>query len=67
MQFQTDPFERHSEVLLEFCILPTFYKQLLQLNSFDKKLITQPNCKYKIAAHKMLMKLTPGVNFLNAL
>jgi hypothetical protein len=50
-------------------ISPTFYEQLLCKNPFAKK-ITNPNCKYikaaqkklsyEKAAHKILVKLTPG-------
>jgi len=49
-------------------ISPTFYEQLLRKNPFTEKLQTQivstkklhKTLSYKKAAHKILVKLTPG-------
>ncbi len=51
-------------------ISPTFYEQLLRQNPIAKKLQTQIVSTYKLrkkplyekAAHKILVKLTPGPN-----
>jgi len=56
-------------------ILSTFYKQLLRQYSFIKKFQTQNIVREKLqkalsyekGACKMLMKLCPGVNFINIL
>jgi len=52
-----------------------FYRHLLRKYSFAKKLQIKTVCRemlhkvllYEKAAHKMLLKLTPAVNFINIL
>ncbi len=57
-------------------ISPTFYEQLLRQKSFRQK-ITSPNCKRikaaqkktfarEKAAHKILVKLTPGTRLIQS-
>jgi hypothetical protein len=60
---------------LQWSISPKFYKHLLRSHSFAKKLQSQSAFREKLcethsyekAACKMLVKLTPRVNFINIL
>jgi len=73
MNVPVDTFHCKSRFNHLHSISPAFYEKLLCKNSFAKKLqsqtvIREKLCKkllHKKAAHKMLINLTPGLNFIN--